>query len=174
MFNVRKFLAVYRPNYNTAPQQTIPIIKQDDNVNTLQNMKWGIQLGKFNMINIRTETMEKPFFKHMEHVIIPANGFYEWKNKAPKYITLKKRELFGLAGIMHEDAVTIITTDPNTFMKDIHNRMPVIIPKGKEEEWITSKSNELLKSSKEAMNAISVSTIVNSPKNNSPECIKAH
>ena len=51
--------------------------------------------------------------------------------------------------------------------------MPVIIPEGKEEEWITTKSFELLKPSNEPLQAVKVSAHVNSPKFNSPDCIKA-
>lgn len=173
MFNVRKFLSVYKPNYNVSPQHDVPIISRVDDENVLLAMRWGMQVGKFNMINIRTETMEKPFFNKMGHCIVLANGFYEWKDKQPRYITLKDRRLFGLAGIFNDNTFSIITTSPNVFMKSIHDRMPVIIPKGKEEDWILSKSLELLKPSNEEMDAIKVSTLVNSPKNNSSECIKA-
>jgi putative SOS response-associated peptidase YedK len=58
-------------------------------------------------------------------------------------------------------------------MKDIHNRMPVILPKGKEDEWLKSSSLDILKPSDEHLQAIKVTPAVNSPKFNSPECIKA-
>jgi putative SOS response-associated peptidase YedK len=173
VFHVVRFVSGYekefRPNFNVAPQQKIAVIAD----NEIKPMTWGMQLGKFNLINTRVESMEKPFFRKLEHCIILANGFYEWKDKQPMYITVKNRPIIALAGIYKDDACSIITTTPNDFMKDIHNRMPVILPKGKEDEWLKSSSLDILKPSDEHLQAIKVTPAVNSPKFNSPECIKA-
>jgi putative SOS response-associated peptidase YedK len=167
-FNIVRFVSEFKPNYNVAPTQKIPVIVDE----SVQDMTWGLQLGKFNVINTRVESIEKPIYKKMEPCIIIANGFFEWKDKKPNYITLKNRKLFGLAGLYYGDKCTIITTTPNDFMKNIHTRMPVIIPKGKEKEWLKNKSLELLKPTDELMQAVNVSSQVNSPKFNSIECIK--
>jgi putative SOS response-associated peptidase YedK len=107
------------------------------------------------------------------------------------YIRLKSGKPFGFAGlyevwkpkpdspIQHEiSSCTIITTEPNELMKPIHHRMPVILPEKAEDLWLDPKVDSipflrsLLKPYPEKeMEAYVVSNFVNSPKNNSPECI---
>jgi len=148
------------------------------------------------MINVRVETVaEKPAYKHAflnGRCLILASGFYEWKKQAgekiPYYISLKDRKMFAFAGISSVwkasdgkiiKTCSIIAIKPNEFIKDIHDRIPVILPKNKESEWINPDNNDvkkltsLLKSypAKE-MNVYEVSIFVNSPRNNSEECIQ--
>ena len=95
-------------------------------------------------INARAETLsEKPMFRNLvkrNRCLVPANGFYEWKNlgdhKQPYYITVPDDPLFAFAGLYDtytndegEEAstYTIITTEPNELMSTLHNRMPVIL-----------------------------------------------
>jgi putative SOS response-associated peptidase YedK len=137
-------------------------------------MTWGMQVDKFQTINTRAESMEKPYFKQMKHCIVLANGFYEWKDKVPYYITVKNRNLFGFAGICKEGAVSIITTDANELVKNMHDRMPIIIERGKESEWLNSEKDIDIQniSTKEEMSALQVSNKVNSVKYKSPDCIE--
>lgn len=72
----------------------------------------------------------------------------------------------------------IITTRPNSLMEDIHDRMPVILRPEEEAVWLdrTIEAPELLRQLLEPydadqMEAYEVSTLVNSPKNDVPECI---
>lgn len=147
-----------KPNYNTAPTQNMPVITTDG----LQIMRWGLipawakdeKIG-FKMINARAETVfEKPMWKGIikrNRCLIPANGFYEWKKqgdeKLPYYIHLSDEELFAFAGIWetwkHEgsewNTFTILTTAPNSEMESIHDRMPVILDKSEEEDWLFAK-----------------------------------
>ena len=127
--------------------------------------------------------------------LVAADGFYEWrksgKTKTPMYIRLKSGKPFGFAGLyevwkpkpdsalQHEVATcTIITTEPNELMKPIHNRMPVILPEKAEDLWLDPKIDNIptLRSllrpyPEDEMEAYEVSTFVNSPRNNTPECI---
>src|SRR5699024_6651377 len=85
--------------------------------------------------------------------LIPASGFYEWKktgnSKQPFHIQLKSEESFAFAGLWDNwetegeviHSCTIITTKPNNLMSDIHNRMPVILPKEDEKAWL-DRTNE--------------------------------
>jgi len=86
----------------------------------------------------------RPAFKR-KRVINPASGFYEWKAegkaKQPFYIHPADGNLFAFAGLMEDwqgpngevmVSACIITTEPNELMAEIHNRMPVILPK---EAW---------------------------------------
>ena len=81
--------------------------------------------------------------------LVIADGFYEWrtegKRKFPMYIRLKSGEPFGFAGLYNvwtspdgkqTCTCTIITTEANEAVKPIHERMPVILPKDKEDFWI--------------------------------------
>ena len=127
--------------------------------------------------------------------LVAADGFYEWqksgKTKTPMYIRLKSGKPFGFAGLyevwkpkpdsalQHEVATcTIITTEPNELMKPIHHRMPVILPEKAEDLWLDPKIDNIptLRSllrpyPEDEMEAYEVSTFVNSPRNNTPQCI---
>jgi putative SOS response-associated peptidase YedK len=100
--------------YNIAPSQEVPVIVQNEGVNELKPMKWGLvpswapdpSTGD-RMINARAETItEKPSFKRLvqqRRCLIPADGFYEWRRegngKVPIWIHLKKMFLGALIGI---------------------------------------------------------------------------
>lgn len=150
------------------------------------------------MINAKAETItERPSFKALfknKRCLIPANGFYEWKKegnkKTPFYIFLKDNSLFSMAGLYDEWitpknekllSFTIITTKANELVDEIHDkkRMPAIIKKEDRECWLdNSKYNEkklvsfLIPHETNLMDAYEVSTLINSPKNNSPKCIE--
>jgi len=194
-FDIDQVLREFNPNYNIAPMQDIAVILAGSRI--LDVYKWGLlphwakdQKITYKLINARAETVaEKPAYrKALEtRCLIPAGGFFEWKkdgkNKIPYYITLKKRKIFALGGITSiwtSDGKTIktcsiVTTGPNKFMKDIHDRMPLIIPKDKEDLWLKGSIEDVKKlmvQSKEEMQSVIISTLVNSPKNNSPELLK--
>ncbi len=151
------------------------------------------------MINARSETLaEKPSFKaayKYRRCLILSSGFYEWKKepgskvKVPHYIRLKSGEPFAFAGLWERWnapdgsevlSSTIITTSPNELIAPVHNRMPVILPPDNYEHWLATgekspaELNPLLTAfpAKE-MEAYPVSTFVNSPRNDSPQCIQA-
>ena len=90
----------------------------------------------------------------------------------------------GLWDIWHSEdgseirSFTIITTEPNQLIQDIHNRMPVILSPETYRPWLQEGENDpnLLKSflkpfPSEEMEAFPVSRVVNSPKNDSAECV---
>jgi putative SOS response-associated peptidase YedK len=147
------------------------------------------------LINARSETVsEKPSFcgsfKNSRCLII-ADGFYEWRKtsagKQPYFIRLKSREPFGFGGLWSHwtgadgseiRSCAILTTSPNAVMKPIHDRMPVIIPKQRIGEWLDHNSYDprLLSDfftpySDDALEAYPVSPLVNSPANDSEDCM---
>ncbi|GIQ69206.1 putative SOS response-associated peptidase YoqW [Xylanibacillus composti] len=190
------------PRYNVAPGQLIPAIVHDGTKNRLGELKWGLvpnwaqdAKGGFKMINARAETVrEKPAFRasfQRKRCIIPADGFYEWKEtkdrrKQPMRIVLRDRSLFAMAGLydtwMAPDGsklstCTIITTAPNALMRDIHDRMPVILRREDEALWLDRReSNEdrllalLQPYPADEMEAYPVSPKVGSVKNDDPDC----
>jgi len=147
------------PRYNVAPTQEVVSILRDETKH-LDFLRWGLipswskeeSIGA-RMINARAETLaEKPSFKRLlqgKRCLIVADGFYEWKQeqggKAPMYFTLPNHDLFAFAGLwdvwkrpdgQQLRTCTIITTEPNEFVAPIHNRMPVILLKDAQEEWL--------------------------------------
>ncbi|PJZ01169.1 hypothetical protein CPT06_06095 [Bacillus vallismortis] len=206
-FDIDQFFpkAEYRPSYNIAPSQNILAIINDGSNQRLGKLRWGLippwakdeKVG-YKMINARTETLtEKPAFRKplvSKRCMIPADSFYEWKRHDPKTkipirIKLKSSALFAFAGLYEVwktpqgtplGTCTIITTTPNGFMKDIHDRMPVILTHRDEKEWLNPSHTDpahlqhLLKPyDGDDMEAYQVSSLVNSPKNNSPELLDA-
>ena len=147
------------------------------------------------MINARAETLaEKPSFRtafRRRRCLIVADGFYEWKRegkkKMPMLITAGSDRLFAFAGLWEtwkqpDDSwlltCAIITTSANEFMTSIHDRMPVILPRESEALWLDPDEQDsamlselLLPYDSNQMEAYEVSTLVNSPRNNSPELI---
>jgi putative SOS response-associated peptidase YedK len=149
------------------------------------------------MINARAETLaDKPSFRtafRRRRCLILADGFYEWKQdknarrKIPIYIKLESGKPFAFAGLWENWnsadgsqilSCTIITTKPNPLMEEIHNRMPVILPEEAYTKWLEpgeqkpeNLSELLAPYPSDKMIAYPVSTLVNSPQNESPECI---
>jgi putative SOS response-associated peptidase YedK len=151
----------------------------------------------YKMINARAETLtDKPSYRNAykkKRCLIVADSFYEWKRidsktKIPMRIKLKSNDLFAMAGLWENwkspdgNAVyscSVITTGPNELVQDIHDRMPVILKPEDEKYWLdpsitdTTKLQPLLKPLDHAlMEAYEVSSLVNSPKNNSIELIQ--
>jgi putative SOS response-associated peptidase YedK len=149
------------------------------------------------LINARAETLtEKPAFRaafRRRRCLIPASGFYEWqavpgrKSKIPMYIRLKSGLPFALAGLWESWnspdgsnilSCTIITTQPNELMQPIHSRMPVILPREAYALWLEPGEADPLHLQAllrpypaQEMQAYPVSTLVNSPANDTPACI---
>jgi putative SOS response-associated peptidase YedK len=192
------------PRYNIAPTQPVAVIPNDGK-NQLDYFIWGLipswakdpTIGN-RMINARAETLsEKPSFRtafRRRRCLIPADGFFEWKAlpgkkaKAPMYVCMKSGDPFAFAGLWESwnspdgstiQSCAIITTEPNSLMKEIHNRMPVILPASVYDQWLEPGEVDarrlealLLPYPAEEMTAYAVSTLVNSPANDLPACIE--
>ena len=150
------------------------------------------------MINARGETLtSKPSFRsafRRRRCLIPADGFYEWqqrgKGKQPYYIKRHDGMVFALAGLWElwqspdgapVESCTIITTEPNDAVKPLHDRMPVILAPGDFDLWLDPEVTQpervqplLRPSPPEELVAYPVSTHVNSPAHDSPECVAPH
>lgn len=138
------------------PSDTAPAIWSEDRNMILQEMIWGFpHFQKQGVVfNARSETLlEKRMFQEStksRRCIIPVKSFYEWdrvKNKVT-YEREDKNIMF-LAGIWscYEDknCFVIITTSANSSVKDVHERMPLILENNELENWIfDDKSIEFL------------------------------
>jgi putative SOS response-associated peptidase YedK len=150
---------VFKPNYNVAPTNACPVIPQGD-PDHIYLYRWGLiphwaqdmKIG-YRLINARSETLaEKSSFKNplqRSRCLVLADGFYEWKkegsDKQPYRITLNQGGIMTLAGLYDQwrspegetiYSFTIITTEPNSLMAGIHDRMPVILDGVAAKEWI--------------------------------------
>lgn len=130
---------------NIAPTNLVMSLIEDNKSIKIKNFFWGIQFEKTVksplIFNSRIETIkEKKYWTQLfykNRCLLPATAFYEWKEinktKIPHRIFLPDEDFFFIPSIFlkMEDYyyVSIITTQPNTFMKSIHNRMPVILQK---------------------------------------------
>jgi putative SOS response-associated peptidase YedK len=147
------------------------------------------------MINARSETVaEKPAFRSSfakRRCLVPADGFYEWQKlaagrKQPHHIRLKDRRPFAIAGLWSrwqkgdEEPIlsfTLLTTTPNELTAEVHDRMPVILPPTAYESWLTAETPRetleglLLPYPAADMETCPVSTLVNNPRNDVPQCL---
>jgi putative SOS response-associated peptidase YedK len=202
-FSIQQVNLELEPSYNVAPTQDVAVVVQREEGNTLEKMRWGLipfwakdpSIGS-RMINARSETVhEKNSFKRplkSQRCLVIADGFFEWQktgqSKVPMFIQLKSKRPFGFAGLYDAwrspegeaiTSCTIITTDANDFIRPIHDRMPVILPKQGEAIWLNPAIQRIdeLRSllapyPADEMEAYEVSRLVNSPNNNTPECIR--
>ena len=190
-------------NYNITPSQDILAIRTSPETGQPEYamLHWGLvpfwsksAKTKFPLINARSEGIEaKPSFrdpfKH-RRCIIPASGFYEWRKveeqKQPYFVRPVDSRYFALAGIWDHwrgengeviNSCAIITTTANTLMREIHDRMPVILGKENLNAWLdpTVRQIDLLTMLEPCPDAsieiYPVSNRVNSPRNNGPECV---
>jgi len=192
-----------KPSYNVAPSQEIGIVINEGGRNLLIASRWGFlpfwakeKQTAYSMINARAETVasnrsyKDAFLNH--RCLIPADGFYEWlkqdKAKIPYYIHLKSHDPMGLAGLYNAwtspegetiQTCTIITTDANSLLAPIHNRMPVILHARDYKVWLKSDEHDatfllpLLKPyPSDELATYQVTPKVNSFKYNKPENIR--
>lgn len=195
---------IFSDRYNIAPSQEVPAVLEHDGERVVSNLKWGLiphwskdDSFASKLINARAETIaEKPSFRDaFKHTrcIIPATGFYEWDKKSkgtkqPYYFYLKDKNLFGFAGLWSEwtdkesgeviETCTIITTEANSILEPIHDRMPVILKEKDYDDWLDEKEDNtdylqklLVPFPATQMKSHPVSKLVNSPGENSPDLI---
>jgi putative SOS response-associated peptidase YedK len=160
-FEVAELGYEFGPRYNIAPSQTIPVIIDRGAGRVLDGYQWGLvpswakdpAIGN-RMINAKAETLaEKPSFRQAlsrRRCLIPADGFYEWRagEKTPKqpfYIRRRDGGLFAFAGLWEEwqapdgellRTCTIVTTEPNELLAQIHHRMAAILRPADEAAWL--------------------------------------
>jgi putative SOS response-associated peptidase YedK len=187
------------PHYNVAPTQEVPVVRLNkEHHRELVMMRWGLvpfwakdpKIGN-SLINARVESVtEKPAFKNAfqrRRCLVAADGFYEWKKdegkKQPYWIYLKNGEPFAFAGLWEHwkseeksiTSFTILTTTPNAFTAELHDRMPVILPKEAYDVWLNGDAKDvstILKPFEASeMAAHPVSTVMNSARVDDPSCI---
>lgn len=190
--------------YNVAPTQEVASVLVEDDERHLEMLRWGLipswaddpGIGS-RMINARSETAaEKPSFRgafKKRRCLILADGFYEWQKagnggKQPYYIRMEDGSPFAFAGLWevwdkHGEEIrscTILTTEANGLVREIHHRMPVILPPENYDFWLDPDVREreplldlLRPHPEDAMEAYPVSRFVNSPSNDDERCVES-
>lgn len=140
-------------NPNVAPTETVPVLIAGN----------GVVLARFGihrngpdgkprppLLNARTDGMRRGQFRtHLkkQRCVIPANGFYEWRDeggKQPYYFARKDDKPLMLAGIWQEaeykgdkrPAFAILTEEPNELVASYHDRMPLALADDKVALWL--------------------------------------
>ena len=188
-----------RKRFNIAPTQDAPVVRlAQSGEREIAMLRWGLvpswakELSAgTKMINARSEGVhEKPAFREAlrrRRCLVPATGFFEWKpvgrRKQPFAITLADRPLFAFAGLWESwrssqgqpvETFTIVTTEANEAVREIHDRMPVILPRDAEDLWLGAApeaARALLKPYEGAMSLRAVGPRVSDPKVDAPECL---
>jgi len=162
-FGAKFITTEWHPTYNAAPSQLLPVIlgrnPLGNSTREIVLARWGLPAWHKNMrplINARIETAaEKRMFRHAytsNHCLVLADGYYEWKDvggkRQPYRFALRNREPFAMAGIWEPPdfddeppTFAILTTSANELAAEIHDRMPVILPIGAEQRWLTQAGN---------------------------------
>ncbi|MCO6458944.1 MAG: SOS response-associated peptidase [Pirellulaceae bacterium] len=191
--------------FNVAPTQDVAAVRYGSATEPrrLALLRWGLipswakdpAIGN-RMINARSETLtERPAFRvayQRRRCLVLADGYYEWKKqgklKQPYWIRLADERPFGMAGLWESWAdddqrpvlsCTVLTTSANELTRELHDRMPVILPESDWDVWLdpevrqTDRLQPLLVPYDSAdMRFDPVSTFVNSPRNDDPRCIE--
>ncbi len=205
-FNLDPADIEWAARWNIAPTQEVATILQDrrEPKRKFVLMRWGLIPSwakdpsmAASAINAVSETAaEKPAFRDamkLRRCLIPATGFYEWKRTGAKskqayHIGMKGDRLFAFAGLWEnwEDpqgkvirTCTILTTQANATLSDIHDRMPVILTPEDYDRWLDpgitnpARVADLLKPCDASLlRKYPVSNFVNRAGNEGPECAK--
>ena len=184
----------YRPQYNITPGQPHPVVTSEAPTDIVA-CRWGLRPkwagpDHDGFINARAETAhEKPAFKEAwesRPCLVLTSGFYEWRAadrgpKQPFRIYRPGDPAFAMAGLWEPSgdrpgSVTILTTEPNDLVAPIHDRMPVVLRRSDEGEWVTGDAQarrELCRPYPgDDLDAYPISRRVNNPSNDDPTIIE--
>jgi len=189
--------------FNIAPGQDVLALTADrEGSSRGELLRWGLvphwadsPSAGHRMINARAETVaERPAFREAfaeRRCLIVADGFYEWQPrehgpKQPWWITREDHEPFAFAGLWaswrpSEDveplrSCTIITTRATPSLREVHDRMPVILQPGAEAQWLApgGEAGRLLELLEPfaATTRIPVGRAVGDAAHDAPDCIE--
>ena len=196
-------LADYKPRYNIAPTQRQLIVRIEFEDREALRARWGLinrwakdaKTG-YRTINARAETVhQRPAFRDAfkkRRCVVPADGFYEWTGpkaaRMPLWFHRPDGGLLLFAGLYEswqpepdvwEPTYTIITTDANETVGQVHNRMPVILPEDRIDDWLHPREEDvdklrgfLVPAANDLITSTPVSPRVNSVKNDDPDLLE--
>lgn len=190
----------WRPRWNIAPTQEQLVVSVRDGERVAAATRWGlvpswakdVEIGN-SLINCRSETItEKPAFRdafRRRRALVVVDGFYAWRvngdgSKSPMRVQRRDGAPFAFAGLWETwtrggepiTTCTIVTTTPNALVEPIHHRMPVILDDAARDAWLApdTRVDDLVDlftpRDDDVFEAYEVSQMVNSPRNDRPEC----
>ena len=193
----------WSPVFNAAPTMNLPVVFHSGGRRVADTFRWGLiphwstdeKIG-YKMINARAETIaDKPAFRKpfaSQRCLVPASGFFEWrkegKQKQSYFIRFEDESPMLFAGLYDEwtskedgevvTTFTIITTEVNTHIAELHDRMPAIVPQKHVDDWLGQEMRDkdylqsLLKPWQDnTITFYPVSQSVSSPRNQGPELV---
>jgi putative SOS response-associated peptidase YedK len=151
-----------KPSYNISPVQNVPVIVVRGGARVIETMKWGFipsgakdtnSVFRYKTQIARSEGIfERPAWSdaiRTKRCLIPANGFYEWRNlpdgKVPYFIQTTDQPLFAFAGIYGEwtdpdgkawGMCALVTTNSGVDSIMTPSRLPVIVDPSDEADWL--------------------------------------
>jgi len=159
----------YTPNFNICPTDVVPVLAfNGEKRRKLVPMRWGLhphwskqsptESRYAPLFNARTETAsEKPSFRtpwRRRRCLIPATHWYEWTGeqggKIPWCIKPETDGVFAFAGLWDlwrvDEGVnllscTILTTESDGPLHQLHHRMPVLLPETQWDHWLDPEAN---------------------------------
>jgi putative SOS response-associated peptidase YedK len=186
----------FQPSWNVAPTHPHPTLLHQNGRRLIQMMRWGLipSWAKDNrfaasMINARQESLtEKPAFRSLlnrQHCLVIMDGYYEWKSdsmqKQPFYIYPETPGLLLAAGLWDrwngQLSYTIVTTEAQGALKELHPRMPLFLNETDAGLWLTASPKKSITPQSmscqfEKLLFHPVSLKVNSVGNNFPQLIQ--
>lgn len=145
-------------DYMAEPGSEVLVVRlMDDNEREMVPMSWGLPISARTGATLTTAQadriasrpeLQEAFWKR--RCLIPADGFCEWRandtQDAPHFIALKDGAIMGFAGIWSSwtnpegqrvESCSVVTTQANALVKEVHDEMPVIVPPESYDEWLT-------------------------------------
>lgn len=161
VFRGPDLLGAFEPRYNVAPTDVMPVVRLEGDQPALAGARWGLvppwaedeKVG-YRALNARSETVARTrtFAESFQdrRCLVLASGFYEWQplsdgGKRPYAFSLGSgKRLLAFAGLWARrgelDTFTILTTEANGLVGEIHSRMPVILAPRRWRAWVAAET----------------------------------
>jgi putative SOS response-associated peptidase YedK len=196
-----------QPRYNLAPSQNVVAVRADAEARRrLCLLRWGLVPGWARdasignrLINARSETAaEKPSFRsalRRRRCLVAADGFYEWAPpargrrgpKQPYLFRSRDGSLLAIAGLWEQwrdpegpllETCTLLTTEANAAVREVHDRMPVLLDPDDFGAWLDPNVTDLAEllpllvpPPVDRLESFAVGLHVNDPRHDDPACI---
>ena len=177
------------PSWNVAPTDPASVVVERGEGRELRTLKWGLVPSwaddpriASRLINARAETVaEKPAFRAAlakRRCLVPADGWYEWRQKRPHFISAEGPVAF--AGLYERRGdvrtFTIVTTAAAPDIAYLHDRMPVVLPPGEWDAWLDPAQDDVaalcaLLRPRPGCTAYEVAPLVNDVRRDGPELL---
>jgi putative SOS response-associated peptidase YedK len=142
-----------KPRFNAAPGQEAAVVLAAP-APRMSFLRWGLLPAWATgpsakpQVNARAESLaDRPYFRESfrwRRALVPADGWFEWPkrgaDKSPRFFRLKDGGLFAFAGLWENGGFAVVTVAPNPLVARVHDRMPAILARDAEAEWLDPKT----------------------------------